>query len=109
MFPRKCPGDGNCNFKGVCSKGNCLCISGHFGNQCQCKPSMTYIVSYHCFNSFKSVDTTCPGSDGNCNNGGSCDIFRGDCQCNETFFGPACECEYWFKIYPFLVLTYTFS
>ena len=39
-----CSGDGYCNYKGVCNHGQCLCLPGYFGNECQCNFSLS--ISY---------------------------------------------------------------
>ena len=37
LLKKSCPGDSFCNYKGVCNHGQCLCLPGYFGTECQCE------------------------------------------------------------------------
>jgi len=84
-----CPGDPICSDRGVCdaSTKRCICEDGHTGGDCSqrsCPQGLTWF-------GYPSSNNAAHDVMADCSNMGTCQRTTGECQCNDGFFGSACE------------------
>lgn len=86
-----CPGESACNGHGVCDDSGgtyaCACSDGWVGGDCG-QRACPYGDSWF---SYPSADNTAHDESVECSDMGTCDRSTGLCNCDETFFGVACE------------------
>jgi len=93
----------NCNNRGLCNDGTCLCMKQYDGKYCEKKKCMNDCSQNgECLNSGKCQCTIgffgddcsmqkCPGD---CSSNGNCDYTTGKCSCSDGFEGIFCEKNY---------------
>ena len=84
-----CPGETPCSGNGICdhSTKRCICEENFYGGDCSLR-KCPFGWSWFSYPSSKDV-----GHDewALCSNMGMCDRTKGECICNDGFFGSACE------------------
>ena len=84
-----CPGDPICSDRGVCdaTTKRCICEDGYTGGDCSqrsCPHGLTWF-------GYPSSNNVAHDMMVECSNMGTCLRARGECICNDGFFGNACE------------------
>ena len=92
--PVTCPGDPPCSGRGVCdpTANRCECEAGYMGGDCSlrtCKRGLSWF-------SYPSSNNVAHDTEVECSNMGICHRTVGECRCNDSFFGAACEYSKYF-------------